>query len=253
MLNKTFDFIKSRKIWLSVYAVIIVAAIVVLAVFGANLSIDFKGGTVLNYSFNGSIDLDKAETAVEDAVGQKVAVSENTNFATGEKSLVVTLPSVKAEVTESTKSEILKTLNTNLADNKITLKADANSQDNNVLFSFEGSIKETKTVTTKLEEALGLTGITVSQDVANKTLTVAVPSAIESSVTAKLQKTFADNKVENIGSNTVSGTIASNFFLKCLVAVLLAGILVVVYVGIRFRKIGGISAGLFALLALLLD
>ena len=253
MLNKTFDFIKSRKIWLSVYAVIIVAAIVVLAVFGANLSIDFKGGTVLNYSFNGSIDLDKAETAVEDAVGQKVAVSENTNFATGEKSLVVTLPSVKAEVTESTKSEILKTLNTNLADNKITLKADANSQDNNVLFSFEGSIKETKTVTTKLEEALGLTGITVSQDVANKTLTVAVPSAIESSVTAKLQKTFADNKVENIGSNTVSGTIASNFFLKCLVAVLLAGILVVVYVGIRFRKIGGISAGMFALLALLLD
>ena len=253
MLNKTFDFIKSRKIWLSVYAVIIVAAIVVLAVFGANLSIDFKGGTVLNYSFNGSIDLDKAETAVEDAVGQKVAVSENTNFATGEKSLVVTLPSVKAEVTESTKSEILKTLNTNLADNKITLKADANSQDNNVLFSFEGSIKETKTVTTKLEEALGLTGITVSQDVTNKTLTVAVPSAIESSVTAKLQKTFADNKVENIGSNTVSGTIASNFFLKCLVAVLLAGILVVVYVGIRFRKIGGISAGMFALLALLLD
>lgn len=253
MLNKTFDFIKSRKIWLSVYAVIIVAAIVVLAVFGANLSIDFKGGTVLNYSFNGSIDLDKAETAVEDAVGQKVAVSENTNFATGEKSLVITLPSVKAEVTESTKSEILKTLNTNLADNKITLKADANSQDNNVLFSFEGSIKETKTVTTKLEEALGLTGITVSQDVANKTLTVAVPSAIESSVTAKLQKTFADNKVENIGSNTVSGTIASNFFLKCLVAVLLAGILVVVYVGIRFRKIGGISAGMFALLALLLD
>ena len=253
MLNKTFDFIKSRKIWLSVYAVIIVAAIVVLAVFGANLSIDFKGGTVLNYSFNGSIDLDKVETAVEDSVGQKVAVSENTNFATGEKSLVVTLPSVKAEVTESTKSEILKTLNTNLADNKITLKADANSQDNNVLFSFEGSIKETKTVTTKLEEALGLTGITVSQDVANKTLTVAVPSAIESSVTAKLQKTFADNKVENIGSNTVSGTIASNFFLKCLVAVLLAGILVVVYVGIRFRKIGGISAGMFALLALLLD
>lgn len=251
--NKTFDFIKNRKIWFAVYAVIIVAAIVVLAIFGANLSIDFKGGTVLNYSFNGSIDLDKAETAVKDAVGQKVAVSETTNFATGEKSLVITLPSVKAEITESTKSEILKTLNANLADNKITLKPDTNSQDNNVLFTFVGSIKETNTVANKLEEALGLDGITVSQDVANKTLTVAVPSAIESSVTAKLQKTFADNKVENIGSNTVSGTIASNFFLKCLVAVLLAGILVVVYVGIRFRKIGGISAGMFALLALLLD
>mgnify|MGYP003455480155 CR=1 FL=1 len=48
--NKIIDFIKNRKIWLTVYAVIIVAAIVVLAVFGANLSIDFKGGTVLTYS-----------------------------------------------------------------------------------------------------------------------------------------------------------------------------------------------------------
>lgn len=251
--NRIFDFIKIRKIWLALYAVIIVASILVFAFFGANLSIDFKGGTVLNYSFNGSIDLDKAETSVEDAVGQKVTVSENTNFATGEKSLVITLPSVKAEVTESTKTEILKTLNSNLADNKISLKADNNTQDNNVLFSFEGSIKETNTVAKKLEEALGLSGISVSQDVGTKTLTVSVPSTIESSVTAKLVKTFADNKIENIGSNSVSGTIASNFFLKCLVAVLLAGILVVVYVGIRFRKIGGISAGMFALLALLLD
>ena len=251
--NRIFDFIKIRKIWLALYAVIIVASILVFAIFGANLSIDFKGGTVLNYSFNGSIDLDKAETSVEDAVGQKVTVSENTNFATGEKSLVITLPSVKAEVTESTKTEILKTLNSNLADNKISLKADNNTQDNNVLFSFEGSIKETNTVANKLVEALGLSGISVSQDVGTKTLTVSVPSTIESSVTAKLVKTFADNKIENIGSNSVSGTIASNFFLKCLVAVLLAGILVVVYVGIRFRKIGGISAGMFALLALLLD
>ena len=251
--NKIIDFIKNRKIWLTVYAVIIVAAIVVLAVFGANLSIDFKGGTVLNYSFDGSIDLNKIEATVEDTIGQKVAVSENTNFATGEKSLVVTLPSVKATVTDSTKADILKHLTSNLADNKIALKDDVNSKDNNILFSFEGSIKETNTVATKLNEALGLTGITVSQDVASKTLTVVVPSAIESSVTAKLTKVFADNKIANIGSNTVSGTIAGNFFLKCLVAVLLASILVVVYVGVRFRKIGGISAGMFALLALLLD
>jgi len=251
--NKIFDFVSTRKIWITVYAVIIAAAIIVLAIFGANLSIDFKGGTVLNYSFEGNVDLDKVETTAENAVGQKVSVSENENFATQEKSLVITLPTVKAEVTESTKSEILKTLNANLADNKIALKSDTNPKDDNVAFSFEGSIKETNTVTKKLEEALGLTGITVSQDVETKTLTVSVPSAIESSVTAKLTKTFANNKIKNIGSNTVSGTIAGNFFLKCLVAVLLASVLVILYVGIRFRKIGGISAGMFALLALLLD
>lgn len=253
MQNKTFDFIKNRKICLSVYAIIIVVTIIILALFGANLSIDFKGGTVLNYSFDGYLDLDKAELAAQEAVGQEVSVSENTNFATGEKSLVVALPSVKVSVTEGTKAKILKTLNSNLASNKVAVKDDTNSQDNELLFSFEGSIKETDTVTKKLEEALALTGITVSQDVETKTLTVTVPSTIESSVTAKLTKIFADNKIKNIGSNTVSGTIAGNFFLKCLVAVLLAGALVILYVGIRFRKIGGVSAGMFALLALLLD
>ena len=251
--NKIFDFIKNRKIWLSIYAVIVVAAIVTIAIFGINLSIDFKVGSVLYYSFSGTIDLEKAETAIEDAIGQKVAVSENTNFATGEKSLVVTLPSIEAKITDSTKADVLKTLTDNLKDNKVTAKTDAISDDNTLVYSFEGTIKETDTVKTKLEEALGLTGITVAQDATNKVLSVTIPSAIESSVTAKLTKTFADNKINNIGSNTVSGTIANNFFLKCLVAVLLAGILVVVYVGIRFRKIGGVSAGMFALLALLLD
>lgn len=250
---KIFDFIKARKIWLTVYAVIIVAAIITIAIFGVKLSIDFRGGTVLNYSFTGNLDLEKAETVIEDAIGQKVSVSENTNFATGGKSLVVTLPSIEAKITDSTKADVLKTLNDNLKDNKVAAKADANSDDNALIYSFEGSIKETNTVKTKLEEALGLTGITVSQDVASKTLTVTIPSAIESSVTAKLTKSFADNKISNIGSNTVSGTIANNFFLKCLVAVLLAGALVILYVGIRFRKIGGVSAGMFALLALLLD
>ena len=46
--NKIFDFIKNRKIWLSIYAVIVVAAIVTIAIFGINLSIDFKVGSVLN-------------------------------------------------------------------------------------------------------------------------------------------------------------------------------------------------------------
>ncbi len=54
-------------------------------------------------------------------------------------------------------------------------------------------------------------------------------------------------------SNVVEASIASNFFVKSLVAVALAGILVVVYIGFRFRNIGGLSASLFALLALVHD
>ena len=43
------------------------------------------------------------------------------------------------------------------------------------------------------------------------------------------------------------------FFTKCLVAILLASIFLVVYVALRFRKIGGWTAGVMAVLALLND
>ena len=76
--NIRFDFIKSRKIWMAIYALIIVAGIVVFALFGANLSIDFKGGATFEYSFTGDIDLEKAEQIVEDALIKKVNVTEST-------------------------------------------------------------------------------------------------------------------------------------------------------------------------------
>ncbi len=68
-----------------------------------------------------------------------------------------------------------------------------------------------------------------------------------------LQKEFKDNKIEIYNANSVSPTIAGSFFLKSMVAMLITAVLVVIYVGIRFRKIGGISAALTALFALVFD
>lgn len=72
-------------------------------------------------------------------------------------------------------------------------------------------------------------------------------------LTVALTEKFADNKIALYDSNSVSPSIAGTFFAKSLVAVLITALLVVLYVGIRFRKIGGISAALTALLALVLD
>ena len=44
-----------------------------------------------------------------------------------------------------------------------------------------------------------------------------------------------------------------DFFLKCLVAVIFAAIVTIIYIGFRFKKIGGISAGVFSVVALLHD
>ncbi len=75
----------------------------------------------------------------------------------------------------------------------------------------------------------------------------------QETLTEKLQKEYPDNKITLYDSNSVSPTVAGSFFTKSLVAVLLAGVFVVIYVGFRFKKIGGISAALMAFVALILD
>lgn len=68
-----------------------------------------------------------------------------------------------------------------------------------------------------------------------------------------LKKEFSKNKIAFAESNVVEASIARGFYSKSLIAILLSAILVIVYVGIRFRKIGGISAAIFAWVALIHD
>ncbi len=81
----------------------------------------------------------------------------------------------------------------------------------------------------------------------------AISAKTQEALTETLNKEFKDNKITIYNSNSVSPTIAGSFFVKSLVAIAITAILVVIYVGWRFRKIGGISAGLSALVALVLD
>lgn len=68
-----------------------------------------------------------------------------------------------------------------------------------------------------------------------------------------LTEAYPDSKIEQAEVNSVNPSVGTIFFLKCLVAVVIAAILVVVYVAFRFRKIGGVSAAVTALIALVHD
>ena len=61
------------------------------------------------------------------------------------------------------------------------------------------------------------------------------------------------NAVTLVTSNSVKSTVGKGFFIKCLFAMVLGGAFLTLYIGIRFRKIGGVSAGLFATFALIHD
>ncbi len=68
-----------------------------------------------------------------------------------------------------------------------------------------------------------------------------------------LKEEFADNALEFSESSIVEPFIGKQFLDKGIIAIIISFILIVFYVWIRFRKIGGLSAGIMALVALIHD
>ncbi len=130
-----------------------------------------------------------------------------------------------------------------------------------VSYSYTGELAE-KDITAVVDEKLNKEyTFTKSTSLAGDTQSFEISLAGKNALSAKEQEAltkaltekFKDNKIEVYNSNSVSPTIAGSFFAKSMVAVLITAVLVVIYVGFRFRKIGGISAALTAFLALIFD
>jgi preprotein translocase SecF subunit len=100
-----------------------------------------------------------------------------------------------------------------------------------------------------------------STDIATptKTLVVTLPGTRSLSsdemaaFTEELRAAYAENNLQSVEINNVDATIGREFLLKSIVAMALASVLIILYVGFRFRKIGGISAGAMGILALVHD
>ncbi len=72
-------------------------------------------------------------------------------------------------------------------------------------------------------------------------------------VSEELENAYPDNKIENMDTTNVSASAGSQFFISCLIAVVVAFVLLVIYIAFRFKKIGGWSAGVIAICCLLHD
>lgn len=69
----------------------------------------------------------------------------------------------------------------------------------------------------------------------------------------QLAATYPNQNIEQLEMNNVNPTIGGEFFAKSIVAVLTAFVLILLYIAVRFRKIGGWPAGCMALVALVHD
>ena len=181
-MKKDLNFIGRSKIFFGISLAIILVGIVCNVIFGTTLDIQFKGGSIITYSFSGDVD----ENVLTDTI-QKATPNNEVSFA------------------------IAKDIMNNTAD------ADAYTIDVN----FSGE--------------------------------TAISPAQQDAVTKALTEKFPENNFEYQESSSVEASMGFKFLLKCLTAVLIACVLMVLYVTIRFRRIGGFSAGIMALVALFHD
>ncbi|MBQ8395552.1 MAG: protein translocase subunit SecF [Oscillospiraceae bacterium] len=173
---KIYNVVGKRKIFYTVSLIVIAVALVLTFVLGTDVAIEFKGGTIVTYSYTGTIDEDAVASVARDVTGQ------NANITLGES----------------------------LADSLTT-----------VALSFPAS--------------QGLT------------------ADVQSDLTDALTAQFADNSLELYSSQDVNPSTGIGFFGKCMMAVGVSAVAMIIYIAIRFRNIGGLVAGLCAVVALIHD
>ena len=108
-----------------------------------------------------------------------------------------------------------------------------------------------------VEQALGQSATVQQQENSSTGQTNLVVSLTQSSglttenqteLLKTLQETYPDNSITAEDVNNVDPVLGREFFKKCIVAVIFASVIMVVYIGFRFRKIGGASAGIVAVM-----
>ena len=174
--GKVYDFCSKKKMILIIGICVAVALIAGIIVRGVNLAIEFEGGTMLTYSYEGDIDVNAVESTVKEKVSSPVTVRRGESLDNSGYQLTVSFTTDDG------------------------FNADAQHE-----------------------------------------------------LTEALQTAYPDNNLELFDSNDVSPASGREFLLKCLVAVILAALIIIVYIAIRFSKIGGWSAGLCSVFALCHD
>ncbi len=84
-------FYKNRKIFFTISLIIMLAGIISIFINGVNLSIQFKGGAILKYSFEGELDSIKAESVSTKILNRNTEVQITEDLATHSKKLVLNL------------------------------------------------------------------------------------------------------------------------------------------------------------------
>lgn len=109
---------KSRVFY--IISVILIAVSVLFTFFGVDVAIEFKGGTMITYSFAGDINENEAEAKVEEITGTNVDVSKGDLFQSDRKKLSIAFVSNEGFTAEK-QSALTAALQEAYADNDMEI------------------------------------------------------------------------------------------------------------------------------------
>ena len=173
---KVYNFCSKKKLILGVVIAVLLIFIGAAIIRGIHLAIEFKGGTLITYTYQGDINTNEVADAVKDIVGSTVTVRTGESLDSGGKQITISFTSDE--------------------------------------------------------------GLTADR---------------QTELTSALRERFASNDLTIYDSNDVNPSSGREFLLKCFIAVLFAAFIVIIYIAVRFRNIGGWSAGVCSIFALCLD
>lgn len=110
-----FDIVGRRKLWFSISIAMLVITVLASFIMGVKLDIQFSGGTIVTYTFNGDVDKDAFNATIEGALNQKVSTQRQEDISTGATNYVVTLSS-KSGVTPDQQIAVTEALQSKFAD-----------------------------------------------------------------------------------------------------------------------------------------
>ena len=111
MLNFNFDFMRIRKLALTISLVLVIASVVLLLTRGLNLGIDFTGGNVIQLEFENRPDVANVREVISSIVAKGAMIQ---NF--GEKGIIIRTN----EDTEESREAVVKALTAKYSDAKVT-------------------------------------------------------------------------------------------------------------------------------------
>ena len=110
-LNLQLDFMRHRKLALTISLLLVIASVILLLTKGLNLGIDFTGGNVIQAEFEKRPDITNVRQVISGVVAREAMIQ---NF--GEKGIIIRTN----EDTEESRQSVVNALEANFADVKIT-------------------------------------------------------------------------------------------------------------------------------------